>query len=200
MTQTDVVGHSMGGLLTRLYIGGGQFRRPENLGQGDIRRLLTLDTPHQGSTFGNLVAALHRVNPARTDKAVSSITGYLPAGGAVCDLSESSPALQGLNGSTAIRGAGHYRHGGPPGSDTSPARFYGGFLGFKNIEGTLTKKRCVRRNMFFICVQEEFDFPQDIVDAFRFRQENDIIVARSSQQGGLEGINFPNVIHSGPSW
>ena len=203
-TQADVMGHSMGGILTRLYIGGANFKRPDNFGQGDVRRLLTLDTPHSGSTFPNMVTALHRLKPAATDAAVHSITEYNPAGGAVCDLAENSPALAGLNAATPIKAQAITGTGGPAGSAASPARFFGGFLGFRNIEGAMTKKVCVRRNAFFICEQEEFVFPQDVVDTFRFRQANDTIVSLISQQdghcgvAGLAGVNFGNVIHSGP--
>lgn len=203
-TQADVLGHSMGGILTRLHIGSNQFKRPDNFGQGDVRRLITLNTPHSGSTFGNMVTGLHGLKPAATNSAVQSITGFNPAGGAVCDLAENSPALAGLNSATTIKAQAITGTGGPTGTAATPARFFGGFLSFGNIEGELTKKVCVRRNAFFICVQEEFVFPQDVVDAFRFRQANDTIVARVSQQGGhcsvagLAGVNFGNVIHSGP--
>jgi pimeloyl-ACP methyl ester carboxylesterase len=205
VTQADVMGHSMGGLLTRLYIGSDKFKRPDNFGQGDVRRLISLDSPHSGSTFGNLVAALHQANPAGADKAVQAITKFAPAGGAVCDLAENSPALTGLNAATAIKAQAITGTGGPTGTPQAPARFFGGFLGFGNIEGELTRKVCVHRNSFFICDQEAFVFPQDIVDAFRFRQANDTIVSLISQQdgncsnAGLAGINFGNIIHSGPS-
>ena len=202
-TQADVLGHSMGGILTRLHIASPNFRRPENFDRGDVRRLITLNTPHSGSTFGNLVAGLHVVNGPATDAAVNSITGFNPAGGAVCDLAENSPGLNALAATTipaeAITGTG-----GPGGTNAVPARFFGGFLGFGNIEGELTRTRCVRRNMFFVCEQEESVFPQAVVDSFRFRQQNDTIVSLISQRagscnaGGLAGVNFGNVIHSGP--
>jgi pimeloyl-ACP methyl ester carboxylesterase len=203
-TQADVMGHSMGGLLTRLHAAGPDFRRPENFDQGDVRRLLTLNTPHSGSTFGNLVVALHRVRPSETVAAVRAITDNTPRGGAVCDLAENSPALSGLNGATALRGQVITGTGGPAGTPQNPAPFFGGFLGIRSIEGQLTRRRCVERNMFFVCTQEEFVFPQGIVDAFRFRQANDTIVSLISQRGGhcstagLAGINFGQVIHSGP--
>ncbi len=75
-TQVDVVGHSMGGLLTRAYIRGyplpepGQpghalpqppaaaaknwYLRPNNFHQGDVRRLITFCTPHTGSDLVRL--------------------------------------------------------------------------------------------------------------------------------------------------
>jgi len=204
VTKADVIGHSMGGILTRRHIGSANFKRPDNLGQGDVRRLITLDTPHSGSTFANLVTALHILKPDATNSAVRSITGYNPQGGAVCDLAENSPALAGLNGATTIKAQVITGTGGPAGTAAVPARFFGGFLGQGNIEGALTEKVCVRRNAFFVCQQEDFVFPQDLVDAFRFRQANDTIVALTSQQdghcavAGLAGVNFANVIHSGP--
>ena len=204
VTQADVMGHSMGGILTRLHIMSDKFKRPDNFGKGDVRRLITLDTPHSGSTFPNLVTVLHRLKPTAADAAVKSITKYTPQGGAICDLAENSPALMGLNSATPIKGQAITGTGGPAGTAAVPAQFFGGFLSFGNIEGELTKTVCLRRNLFFQCVQEESVFPQNVVDGFRFRQANDTIVSLVSQQGGrcdtagLAGINFADVIHSGP--
>lgn len=44
--RVDVVGHSMGGILARLYI-----QSPEY--PGTIRRMITLNTPHSGTQFAN---------------------------------------------------------------------------------------------------------------------------------------------------
>ncbi len=74
-TQADVVGHSMGGLLARLYVSEqhecpgnetcrGQpdistrtrYRRDDNFQKGDIHKLITLDTPHGGSPLANVIA------------------------------------------------------------------------------------------------------------------------------------------------
>jgi len=68
VTQADVIGHSMGGVLARVYASdesafsqatdvceptpvpyNPQYRRLDNFGQGDINRLITIDTPHHGS-------------------------------------------------------------------------------------------------------------------------------------------------------
>ncbi len=70
-TQVDVIGHSLGGILARVYASDSvpeeikiearekgkpdpepyneEYRRPDNFGQGDIHRLITIDTPHHGS-------------------------------------------------------------------------------------------------------------------------------------------------------
>lgn len=203
-TQADVLGHSMGGILTRMHVASAEFRRPENFDRGDVRRLITLNTPHSGSTFGNLVASLHAVDAAATNNAVNSITGFNPAGGAVCDLAENSPGLGALGASTLLPAVAITGTGGPAGTPAVPARFFGGLLGFGNIEGELTRTRCVRRNVFRICEEERHVFPQEVVDAFRFRQANDTIVPLSSQRaascnaGGMANTNFAGVIHSGP--
>ncbi|MCA9311310.1 MAG: hypothetical protein KDA21_08905 [Phycisphaerales bacterium] len=54
-TQVDVIGHSMGGVLTRLYASKSSFRRNENFSRGDVHKLITLDTPHRGASTANLL-------------------------------------------------------------------------------------------------------------------------------------------------
>ncbi|NNF58538.1 MAG: hypothetical protein HKN04_09870 [Rhodothermaceae bacterium] len=61
VTQVNVVAHSMGGLITRQYIGenrGAGFRRPDTFGQGDIYALITVGTPHYGSPIAWLTLTL----------------------------------------------------------------------------------------------------------------------------------------------
>ncbi|MEE8458273.1 MAG: alpha/beta fold hydrolase [Phycisphaerales bacterium] len=63
-TQADVVGHSMGGLLTRMYISDvygdsrATYRRRDNFGAGDVNRLISLDTPHKGSPLANVLIGI----------------------------------------------------------------------------------------------------------------------------------------------
>jgi hypothetical protein len=58
VTQVDVVGHSMGGLVARARIkyDGWFYSAPSNLGKGDIHKIVTIGTPHQGTPFGDLLA------------------------------------------------------------------------------------------------------------------------------------------------
>jgi len=48
-TQVDVVGHSMGALMTRGYIQGYGYRHRRNFYQGSVNRLISIGTPHLGS-------------------------------------------------------------------------------------------------------------------------------------------------------
>ena len=50
-----LVAHSMGGLTTRDYITGGFYK-------GDVDKLITLDSPHEGSAIANYVQYWHKAN------------------------------------------------------------------------------------------------------------------------------------------
>ena len=50
ITQVDVVGYSEGGLLARIWAGNDLlYARDDNFLEGDINKLITLDSPHYGS-------------------------------------------------------------------------------------------------------------------------------------------------------
>jgi len=183
-TQADVIGHSMGGILTRLYADSGQFLRPDNYNVGDIRRLVTLDTPHWGSSLANLLVSLHQVRATAiywAARAAGDITQ-----GAVCDLAENSPALQGLT-STGIFSKAVTGTGGP---------FPNYLIG---LEQLLTANVCLGATIGGVCVGATVHvFPQDRVNGFRFSNLNDAIVGIVSQQGGVStGPTYP-LLHFGP--
>ena len=202
-TQVDVVGHSMGGLLTRLYTNATDYKRPDNLDAGDVHRLVTLDTPHWGSSFANLLVALHNgtvAEAARVETTVTALTSGNMLQGAVCDLSENSTGLQALGGGTALRSAAITATGGPGGTAAAPARYWGGatVFGLRSFEAALTETFCAEwaiAGRTRTCVRREFHLPQAAVDAYRFREGNDAVVSLTSQQGGLGGINFNDYIH-----
>lgn len=52
-TQVDVVAHSMGGLLARLYVQDSRYARPANFAKGDFHSLTTFNTPHLGSPLAD---------------------------------------------------------------------------------------------------------------------------------------------------
>lgn len=122
-TRADVVGHSMGGLLARVYVSPEyesldpphRYRRPDNFGAGDVNRLVTLCTPHHGSDLAGILATL---TDRRTDTVRAVVKADLDAvvagppllfamwwegiwKGAVEDLAPGSEALR-LIGETPV--------------------------------------------------------------------------------------------------
>src|SRR5439155_20439944 len=57
-TRVDVVGHSMGGLLTRLDAVNPNFKVLGNNFGGYFRRIITIDTPHFGSRAATVLLDL----------------------------------------------------------------------------------------------------------------------------------------------
>ncbi|NNC05654.1 choice-of-anchor A family protein [Corallococcus exiguus] len=49
VTQVDVVAHGAGGLLTRKYVDSANYRSVATFKEGDINRLISLNTPHEGT-------------------------------------------------------------------------------------------------------------------------------------------------------
>lgn len=87
--KVDILGYSMGGILARLYLQG-------NLFQNNVNRLITLNTPHSGSPWGNVEQAIS-----------NAIFEFFPTSlvdvrcGALKDLALGSSAIvSDLNGST----------------------------------------------------------------------------------------------------
>ena len=118
VTQADFIGHSMGGLLGRLFAGGyfsnAPYQRPENLNLGDMHKLITLDSPHLGSDLANALVDSND-NPTNIGmifqgyaetETQTLCSAYTPAKsllpvmcitcGAVQDLSVGSIALSGM--------------------------------------------------------------------------------------------------------
>lgn len=95
--QADFVGHSMGGLLSRIWTTDGNYRRNDNFQQGDVHKLMTLDTPHTGSPLGNLLVTL-RDTPL-IGSVVTSAANFFNKPidrGAIDDLANGSPAIQAI--------------------------------------------------------------------------------------------------------
>ncbi len=212
-TKVDYIGHSMGGLLGRLHISDSNYEKPENLGKGDIRRFVTLNTPHFGSNFASLIIMLHDFDTgalsAELERDIASMINLTGStgqsgrvtNGAICDLAENSAGLSQLSGNVPMAHA-YTSTGGPAGTPANPALFLE-FRGITFFEETLTKTRCIARNLIGFCKQSINVYPQAVVDAFRFRQANDGIVPLTSQLGGLTGsptTNNPNFIHFGASF
>ncbi|MEP0944531.1 MAG: anthrax toxin-like adenylyl cyclase domain-containing protein [Rhizobiaceae bacterium] len=104
-TQAIVVGHSMGGLLTRIWASkkyNPTYERAENFGKGDIDRILTLNTPHFGSELMELKDAVAKASIGKEtwfewgkrSLVKTVLWWYLdPERGAIRDLRTTSKAL-----------------------------------------------------------------------------------------------------------
>ena len=106
-SKYDLVGHSMGGILSRLYA--------QEVNVKGVNRIITLNTPHSGSqlgtAFGWAATALTKAkaiwgllpgNEQRNAQAIESLLSLYGSNNAVADLSPSSSAIQRLNASDKI--------------------------------------------------------------------------------------------------
>lgn len=198
-TKADVVGHSMGGLLGRLHLSGTGYLKPENLNKGDIRRLITLNTPHFGTNLANLLIALHG-NAATAQLVETDVREVVSLGqvvgqggnitsGAICSMAQNSADLAQLSASVP---SAHVftATGGPAGTPTQPALFWD--TAFVDLfEDRFTATRCVNGPVILgLCLGTRVNvYPQAVVDAFRFREANDLIVPLSSQLGGVATVS-----------
>ncbi len=94
-SRYDLIGHSMGGILARLYSGKGSKER------NTVRSIITLNTPHSGSQWGDLcrdiainadIQTLNGILSMLFDKAKETLQKSFPP--AVSDLSVSSSAIK----------------------------------------------------------------------------------------------------------
>jgi FlgD Ig-like domain/PGAP1-like protein len=105
-TRADVVAHSLGGILTRFYTqNDGEYLRPDNYLEGDVYRLVTIDTPHMGTPVADFMSHIveaYQANPqvfvggavtysALEKKVTRHTNGF--NGGAMNDLKWESDAL-----------------------------------------------------------------------------------------------------------
>lgn len=138
-TQADVIGHSMGGLLPRVYASPAfnpDYERPENFEAGDINRLLTINTPHFGSDLSDLVRLLEvaRIGDESAGEWVQRFVALglfralfaKPANGALLDLNIRSENRRKI-GATEVPAfaiATHANHGQLGKSEHDPGSMY----------------------------------------------------------------------------
>ena len=99
-TQVDAIGHSMGGILGRIYSTSAGYERNENFNAGDLRKMFTLDTPHTGSPLPDLLIFLRDlplIGGFIADKARDF--GHPIDEGAIDDLAKHSPAIDAIQSS-----------------------------------------------------------------------------------------------------
>ncbi|MBZ4417972.1 choice-of-anchor A family protein [Myxococcus sp. RHSTA-1-4] len=58
VTQVDVIGHGMGGLLARKYVDWPNYRSFTNFDSGSINRLITMNTPHVGTRMADEIVKM----------------------------------------------------------------------------------------------------------------------------------------------
>jgi pimeloyl-ACP methyl ester carboxylesterase len=105
MAQADVIGHSMGGLLARIYAGSDDeefYYRKNNFYRGDIHKLFTLDSPHRGSFLADVATDQILKGPDSWQRGIAfflfqTVLKRPIDQGAVEDLTTASRALAQMN-------------------------------------------------------------------------------------------------------
>jgi hypothetical protein len=108
VVQADVIGHSMGGILSRLWAGDDMYKQSDNFAMGNIHKLLTIDSPHLGSFAADLIgpfvdldsSSLRKLSPDERALLLSTaheMGVFLTPEGALGDLRSSSQPLRNMN-------------------------------------------------------------------------------------------------------
>lgn len=95
-SKCDIVGHSMGGILTRLYV-------QDHNGSDLVNRIITVNTPHSGSEIGDAVMG-HKIIFGNLARAVYTVlNGQIKTDiNAIRDLAVESEAINHLNYSSYV--------------------------------------------------------------------------------------------------
>ena len=110
VTQVDVVGHSMGGVLPRVYASDNyndDYYRANNFNQGDINRLITFGSTHFGShvaefqMFIGQIPITSGVYNAAIGRLITHVASWISG------TAQSEAVIDQLPGSDALRNIGH---------------------------------------------------------------------------------------------
>ena len=183
VTQVDVIAHSMGGVLARIYAEGDRWNGHEayltdkNFSKGNINKFITLDTPHSGSFLAD--AALERI--AHLDKRLSDFlvnqfeaNGKPLTHGAVDDLASSSEALKKM-GQLDI-------------APTSSSAIIGDYIVPSGNVGLIANGDL--KNAHRLLINLRHDTRPDIIQG-----HSDLVVSVASQAGGLIGLSSRSFGH-----
>ena len=107
--QVDVVAHSLGGLIARSRVvqPGAEraYRRRDNFGRGDFHKLITIGTPHRGTSIANFLIANRDATSSFFDGATLedylATTGH-PIGPAIEQMQTNSAALEHLGATPGV--------------------------------------------------------------------------------------------------
>lgn len=176
-TSCDVIGHSMGGLLTRWYVSDPfeLYRRPENFFRGDVHKLVTLDTPH----FGSPLAYVLVNEDGQVKRPVGSIvqkTGRCVDCGAVFDLRPESDAIREILKGWQESDVPFHAIVGTGGSDLI-------LLAIEKVVRQAVEKHPAGTFLFLLL--DVLRITGLVQIAFPPNLEHDLIVGRISQEGGL---------------
>lgn len=102
MIQADVLGHSMGGILSREWEGllNPEYKREDNFEGGDIHKLITLDSPHFGAFLADFaIEFINALDPVTKNQLLNKARkmGFTLDKGAIEDLQTTSVAIMYLN-------------------------------------------------------------------------------------------------------
>lgn len=177
-TQVVVAAHSMGGILTRLWANDPSFARSENFGLGEIRKVISLDTPHFGSPLADFLIEL-RSRPV-SGAILSGLLDRMDhsiVDGAIDDLRSGGPAILG-QGACSIPAHSLVGTGGSDSLATIPGSigvFYTLVNFFENVSGS----------ELFQALQHDAIVPRN-------SQEGGIDIDATTVIPGLEGIHTVN--------
>ncbi|MFN8243016.1 MAG: choice-of-anchor D domain-containing protein [Ferruginibacter sp.] len=176
--KVDVIAHSMGGLIARYYLQSTGYSQKQ-----DIHKLITINTPHSGAPIANLLTNTTSVTADAARIVAEPLANQIFNGsiynGAISDLSINSNALMYLNSSTLNNGV-------------VPSH------------AIITTSQVINDNFWhlvFAAAAPTLSMTiNDFVSYLFYNQSNDLVVATTSQSGGLPisaRTTYPNIFHNG---
>ena len=193
--QADIVAHSMGGDISRYLPLLPNFYLPGNFSQGEVHKVITIDTPHLGSPlpFGLLQGenqCLRDLFMFADNMAFAAVTldsAKQTTPGAACELSENVSGMSLCNTLQQIH---------DPSTRRLPTALIAAAMGsaqLDRIDDFHFKAFAMRR----ICSGDPL--AADLTSALWptvFGGDSDAIVSLDSQLDGLAGTAFTNAVHS----
>ncbi|MFN8445649.1 MAG: Ig-like domain-containing protein [Caldilineaceae bacterium] len=188
-TQVDIIAHSMGGLISRVYIAKPDYKsRFRNYDEGDINRLITLNSPHAGSQWANLIKDIQQVPVIGSafDEAMSSFLIDMPVDRGSSDLAVNSAAINSIP-KTLVPS---YAFVGSGGSEITE-----NISSFEEEVDALELATGVSRAWPIVIINEFAELAGLVIDLSQgidstLKDEHDIIVPRKSQEGGMPTANY----------
>lgn len=202
-TKFDLVGHSMGGILSRM------FAQEDDASK--VNRIITLDSPHSGSQGANLIrntllpildniqnsslAYLLLINPAEGPianiakyAAIENVKKFASVGytlfshNAFRDLMTTSDAMKRLNGNMKNNAKGIPVHAVCSYMSNPENLSIGNFIA---LSQPFTAMLGAIQICYFLINKEKFVCGKEIMDALYEEENHDGVVSMTSQKGGL---------------